>query len=169
MNISRRIAIKNLLFVTAGAALLPSCLDQPTSGASISLKNLKISKDQEDALASVTETIIPTTDTPGAKDISAHLFVLKMVDDCYTDAEQKLFVNGFEGFNQLVESKYKRPFPKCTAKEKEELLTALEGGKDIAEDVLSFYKSTKGLTLFGYTTSQYYMTKVKGYNIIPGK
>ena len=32
-----------------------------------------------------------------------------------------------------------------------------------------FYQSTKKLTIQAYTTCEYYMTKIRGYNIIPGK
>ena len=168
MNITRRIALKNLLIVAAGTTLLPACF-QDDKKASLGLRHLRISGDQEKTLAALTETIIPTTDTPGAKDISAHLFVLKMVDDCYTSEEQDAFMEGFETFGKQVQQKYNKPFEECSQTEKEAFLTALEKEEDGENPIRSFYKSTKGLTVFGYTTSQYYLTQVKGYNIIPGK
>lgn len=168
MNITRRIALKNLLIVAAGTALLPSCM-QDDKKSSINLKHLQLSRDHEKALAALTETIIPTTDTPGAKDISAHLFVLLMVDDCYAREEQEAFMQGFDAFLKQVQTKYNKPFEDCDQAQKETFLTALEKDQEDNQPVHSFYKSAKGLTVFGYTTSQYYLTKVKGYNIIPGK
>jgi len=168
MNITRRIALKNLLIVAAGTALLPSCL-QDDKKTSINLKHLKFSGDHEKTLAALTETIIPTTDTPGAKDISAHLFVLKMVDDCYTREEQEAFMEGFDAFRKQVQMKYNKGYEEIDQAQKEAFLTDLEKDKEGKGPIHSFYKSAKGLTVFGYTTSQYYLTQVKGYNIIPGK
>lgn len=82
MAVNRRSAIKQLLYVSAGMALLPACL-QHTSRASLTLKNISVDGDQEKMLAELVETIIPATTTPGAKALSAHLFTLIMMDDCY--------------------------------------------------------------------------------------
>ena len=166
MNITRRIAIRNLLLITAGTLLLPSCID---GGASIKLTNLDVDGEQESILGSLTDAIIPQTDTPGAKDISAHLFALKMVDDCYTKEEQKAFMLGFKDFNKLVKDKYKMSFAQLGAVQQEELLTLLEDGKKVPEGVQSFYSSVKSFTVLGYTTSKYYLTEVKNFNLIPGK
>lgn len=166
MNITRRVAIRNLLIVTAGVAFLPSCFQEKTS---ISLKNLDINADHENILASLTDAIIPKTDTPGAKDIAAHLFTLKMVDDCYGKEEQKNFMLGFEEFNKMVERKYNNSFSKLKPQQQEELLSQLEKGTDIPEAIKSFYSSTKRLTILGYTTSKYYLTEVKNFSLIPGK
>lgn len=166
MNITRRAAIRNLLIVTAGVAFLPSCFQEKVS---ISLKNLDINADHESILASLTDAIIPKTDTPGAKDIAAHLFTLKMVDDCYNKEEQKNFMLGFEEFNKMVDSKYNSSFSKLKPQQQEELVNQLEKGTDIPEAIKSFYSSAKSLTILGYTTSEYYLTKVKNFSLIPGK
>jgi hypothetical protein len=166
MNITRRAAIRNLLIVTAGAALLPSCFQETVS---IKLKNLDIDSDHERILAALTEAIIPKTDTPGAKDISAHLFTLMMVDDCYNKEEQQAYLDGFEAFNQMVQSSYKQSFLKLTSQQQEELLNHLEKGADVPEPVKSFYSSTRRLTILGYTTSKYYLADVKKFSLIPGK
>jgi hypothetical protein len=82
MAISRRTVLKQMVFTSAGLLLIPSCMDD-RSKASILVKNFSITTDQEAMLAELTESIIPKTSTPGAKDIYAHLFVLKMVDDLW--------------------------------------------------------------------------------------
>jgi hypothetical protein len=166
MNITRRIAIRNLLLVTAGTLLLPSCME---GAASIKLVNLDIDGEHENILASLSEAIIPKTDTPGAKDISAHLFALKMVDDCYTKEEQKAFMLGFEEFNKMVKGKYQNSFAELKESQKEELLTYLEKGENVPEGIKSFYSSAKRLTVLGYTTSKDYLTKVKNFSLLPGQ
>jgi len=88
---NRRIAIQQLLLIWAGVALLPSCL-QNEQKVSIPLKMIRIDPDDESMLAELAETILPKTDTPGAKDLSAHLFALKMVDDCYSKVNQEKYI-----------------------------------------------------------------------------
>ena len=165
MNITRRVAIKNLLIVTAGVAILPSCFQENTT---VKLKNLDISRAQEEVLASLTDAIIPKTDTPGARDIAAHLFVLKMIDDCYSKEEQETFTKGFKEFDRFTTDKFKKSFNELKALQKKELLTQLEKNEGNPEAVKSFYQSAKSLTILGFTTSKYYLTEVKNYNIIPG-
>ncbi len=155
-----------MLIVAAAAAILPSCVP---GKATIDLNNLKINRDQEDLLGSLTETIIPTTETPGAKEISAHLFTLKMVDDCYTAEEQKTFMQGFDEFNKMAETEYKDSFDDLSAAQKTEMLNRLEKGDQISEPLKSFYKSTKNLSILAYTTSKDYLTKIKKFSLIPGK
>jgi len=104
MHLNRRQALKRLAIITAGVSLIPSCM-QDKNKASILLKNLQVGGDQEQLLAELAETIIPATDTPGAKDISAHLFVLKMMDDCYTKEDQQKFMRGLEQFEKETKNK----------------------------------------------------------------
>ncbi len=68
----RRSAIRCFLAGSAGVILLPACLHDKRK-SSVILKNISLTGDQEDMLADLAETIIPRTDTPGARDISAHL------------------------------------------------------------------------------------------------
>ena len=102
MNLSRRMAIKQFLYASAAVVLIPSCLHDK-SKASIILKNMQIDADQEKLLAEIAESIIPTTTTPGAKDVSAHLFALKMIDDCYNKDGQQKFVQHVDRSNGHAE------------------------------------------------------------------
>ncbi|HEY0895824.1 MAG TPA: gluconate 2-dehydrogenase subunit 3 family protein [Sphingobacteriaceae bacterium] len=168
MHITRRIALRNLLIAAAGTALLPSCL-QDDAPASVAFKKIRVTGKQEQMLASLTETIIPTTDTPGAREISAHLFLLKMVDDCYTADEQREFLKGLEAFSGESEKRYRKDFHKLDAGRKEEFLSGLEKAGEDGSPLTAFYRSVRSLTILGYTTSEYYLTRIRGYRIIPGK
>ena len=88
IKMNRRAVIKNLALVIGSAILLPSCLKNDGTPV-VALKHLNINSDQENLIGDVCETIIPKTNTPGAKDLNVHLFVLKMLDDCYTKKDQK--------------------------------------------------------------------------------
>lgn len=55
-----------------------------------------ISGTQKKLLGELSETLIPASDTPGAKDVSAHLFALMMIGDCYKKEDKgyhQIFLN----------------------------------------------------------------------------
>ena len=165
---NRRSTIKTLLIFSTGAAVLPSCL-QDTEKSSLSLKNLKINDNEQELLAELSETIIPKTDTPGAKDVSAHLFALLMIDDCHAPDERDKFAKGLKGFEEFTKKKFDKSFVKCTRSERAEILKAVESKKDIPGEVTFFYNRMKWLTIQAFTTSEYYLTKVQVYKLAPGK
>lgn len=166
MNINRRSAIKQFIIITAGVALLPSC----KSNKKVSLyNNIPINEEQQAFLAEVAETIIPATNTPGAKDVSAHIFALQMMNDCYKADDREKFVKGMQQFEDNVQKEYKKSFVQCSASEREAILTAEEARKDAKDEAHSFYTTLKSLTLHAYTSSKYYLTNVQVYKLVPGK
>ncbi len=167
MIITRRDAIRNCLIISVGA-LVPSCLQEKSKPA-IAYKHLSIDGNQERLISEVSETIIPVTDTPGAKDTYTHLFVLKMLDDTYTEDEQQQFIKGMKEFEKLSQKKFDKSFVDCNALQREELVRKNINSKEVSEDVSAFFKIMKKLTVQGYMTSKYYLTNVQTYKLVPGK
>jgi len=165
---NRRSVIKNFLFVSAGMSLIPACMHDKGK-ASFLLKNINVNGDQEKMLADLTETIIPKTNTPGANDLSSHLFVMMMVDDCFKKEDQQKFVKGMAAFEDLTKKRCNNTFTDCTPAQKKELLTDIEKKNNIPDDVTAFYNITKRLTIQSFTSSQYYLTKVQVYELVPGR
>ena len=168
MAVNRRSAIKQLLYVSAGMALLPACL-QHTTRTSLALNNIKVDGDQGKLLAELAETIIPATTTPGAKALSAHLFTLVMMDDCYKKADQQKWLSGMKAFEQASKKLNGQAFADCTVPQREALLTSLEAGKDDKSDLSYFYKTTKHLTIQAFSSSKYFLTNVNIYELVPGR
>ncbi len=164
----RRTILKQMLYVAGGVVLLPACVHNKSKSA-ILLKQLKVDGDEEQLMADLCETIIPATDTPGAKDLSAHLFTLMMVDDCYKKEDQQKFINGLKAFEGKTKKDFSKAFVDLSAGEKEKLLAELEARKDDKEDLSFFYTSTKRLAIQAYTTSKYFLTKVQVYELVPGR
>src|ERR1700755_1406315 len=129
MPVNRRNAIKRLALVAVGAALLPACFHHHAKTA-FPTKNFQLSDDQQQQLEELTAAIIPSGTTPGAREVSAHLFVLKMLDDCFSKDDRDKFLRGLK--------KLKNTSP--------ETLTALETKKIADEDLIFFYTTTKRLT-----------------------
>lgn len=170
MTITRRAALRNCFIITIGSALIPSCRqDKTTSG--IVYKNLKIDGKQEALISELCETIIPKTDTPGAKDTYTHLFVLKMLDDMFTTEEQDQFIKGLREFDKLSEKKFDKSFTEASVPQKEELVAAVinKDSKEASEAIAMFINTTKKLTVQGYMTSKYYLTNVRVYKLVPGR
>ena len=168
MNMNRRTAVKNFLIFSAGVVFIPSCF-QEQGRPSIVLTNINISSDDEDLMAEVCETFIPATGTPGAKDIGAHLFVLKMLDDCTTKEDQQKVVEGLKGLDKLAKKEVNKTFISCTPKERADLFALIESKKDLPDEVAQFYTSVKKLTIQAFTTSKYFLTNVHVYEMVPSR
>lgn len=170
MKITRRDAIRNCIILSVGAAIIPSCVQEKAKPL-ITLRHIDLDGNQQKLIAELCETIIPKTDTPGAKDTSTDLFVLKMLDDCTTKEEQDQFVKGLKAFNDLSKKQFNNSFVSCTAPQRQDLLKSIvdDKNKQVPEEVVNFYKTMKKLTLQGYMTSKYYLTNVRVYKLVPGK
>ena len=164
----RRTVIKQLALATGAIVLMPSCM-QDNDKVSIQLKKIKIAGSQEKLLAELTETILPATDSPGAKDIAAQLFVLRMVDDCYKNEDQEKFMRGLAAFDKKADGQFGKSFTKCTAAEKETLVKELDTKKSGEADLAYFYNTVKGLTVQAYATSKFYLTNVEDFKLVPGR
>ena len=165
---NRRILLKQLAVSTAAAFMLPSCLLEKEK-VSQALNNLKITSDDEKLISLLAETIIPETDTPGAKSLKADAFALVMVDDCMDKAEQEKYLAGMRAFDDAVEKVAGKSFSDASADERADILGKVEAAKDdLPEDVSNFYWETKGLIIHGYTSSQHYLTSIKPYVHVPG-
>jgi hypothetical protein len=167
-EMERRIAIRNFLILSAGVGLLPSCHDQ-VRPSTITLKNFQITRDQEKLLASMTETLLPTTISPGAGEIGAHSFVLTMVDDCFTKKDRDQFVRGLNEFSDFTMKNLGEKFDESGEEKKNGLINEFETKKlKPGSDMVFFYATVKRLTLQAYMSSKYYLTQVQKYQLIPG-
>lgn len=169
MSISRRTAFKQALFIVGGVVFLPACMQADKSTASIALKNLKITSTEEKSLAELAETILPTTATPGSKDLYLHQFILKMIDDCQSPEEQKAFEAVLKAFEKFSEKTFDSGFNNLTPQQKAQLLQRIEAKQDVPEEVAAFYGKVKGLAIQGYLTSKHYLTNVQVYELVPGR
>ena len=167
-NLSRRQALKQFAFVSAGIAIIPSCL-QDRSKSNLLLKKIKVSPADENMLAELCESIIPKTDTPGAKDLSAHLFVLMMIDDCSKKEDQDAFINGIKSFNEFNTQTINKNFLEANQDERVTVLKKILLIKDEKSPVLTFLNDVKKRTIQAYTSSEFFLTKVQVYELIPGR
>lgn len=162
--VSRRVLLKQLAVVSAGVALSQSfvgCSSKPST----LFKKVAITEDQEGLLKLIAETIIPKTSTPGATDTKVIEYTAKMIDDCLSKADQEKWLKGLGLFNEAAD---KNGFANNNTADQIKFLTEFNESKE-ETDINFFFKTTKRYTLRGFTSSEYFMTNVQGYKIIPGK
>jgi len=172
---NRRSVLKNLGVIVGGAVLLPSCMHKDGTSY-VQLKYIDVKEDQQKLIAEICETIIPRTHKPGAKNLDIPAFVLKLVDDCFDKKSQAEFLKGLGKFDDFVKNKKRNSFMDLNVKDRETLLTAIENdgkAKKLTNpddaDVYNFYTVLKQQTIFGYTTSKFFMTKEIVYELVPGR
>ena len=155
--------------IIGGAAFLEGCKSSDSSAA------FALTKDQIAFLDEVAETIIPTTNTPGAKAAKVGEFMNTMVKDCYVSADQKIFLEGITKIEDASKKKFSKAFMETTAGEKTALLNEInkelkaynEAKKD--KDPNHYFGLMKQLTLLGYFTSEIGATQALRYVAVPGK
>lgn len=172
---NRRIALKQLGLITAGAALLPACVNEAAKATSIALKNIKVTGGQEAILAEVADTLIPATDIPGAKAMNLQQFILRMVDDCQSAEAQKDFESGLTAFEESVDKKFGKSFEELAPADRKAFIAELDANartekeNESLSQLSKFYLMTRRYTIQGFTSSEYVLTNVLPYNMIPGK
>ena len=121
----------------------------------------------------VAETIIPKTNTPGAKDAGTGQFIALYATDGYDETNKKILREGIGKINEASEKKFGETFMKINAAQKQELLTAIDAeAKNYSKQnppAPHYFTLMKQLTLWGFFTSKEGATKVLRYNPVPGK
>lgn len=160
----RRIALKNIA-TAAGMMMLPAWANG-WSKKDVTSAQPYLSLNQDQLLAEIVETIIPATDTPGAKALHVHNFVQKMIADCHEEEVQKNLVKGLNAVESLAKQQFGTSFDSSNTTQRIEVLTRMEQSDDA--DQKAFYLLVKDLTIQGYMTSEYVMTKHTNYTMVPG-
>ena len=164
---NRRSAIRNVIYFSAGAVLLPACA-RDEKGV-IVLKNISLTGSQEKTLAALTESILPKTKSfIGAADLKAHEFILTMIDDCSSPEDQERFMNGQKAFEELTKKKFSKAFYDCSAGEKKELLKTIKQTSNQPGEVNVFYDTVRHYTIQSFTSSKEYLTQIRNYKMVPG-
>lgn len=174
----RRIALKQLALLTGGLMVIPSC-DFSRENVLAAYEKLQITEDHKKLLSKVVETILPGGDMVGAKELNMQDFVLIMANDCLSAEEQQSFTNGLRAFNKYVQKEYGTQFTKMDQSQAEKVFNSITNNKQInsenpkqggtnLEELKYFLDTTKRYTLQGYLSTEYFMTEIMPYKMIPG-
>lgn len=119
-------------------------------------------------LDEIGETIIPATDTPGAKAAGIGAFMTMMVADCYDDAHHAAFQAGLaqlreEGFLTATPVTRTARLNHLDAEQKRHQATKA------ADAPAHFFRMMKQLTIVGYFTSEIGATQALHFEETPGR
>jgi len=126
---------------------------------------------QYQQITAITETIIPQTDTPGAKEADVSIFIDMMLSTWYKKDEKELFLSWLDKFNMHVIENFRKSFNELNLKDQNTSLEMLNQGKifDLHNGGKDFFVQIKQLTVLGYYTSNIGMTVERRYLPNPGK
>jgi hypothetical protein len=146
------------------------------SGCKSNAKSTKeFTQDDIALLDEVSDTILPTTATPGAKAAKVGTFMTVMVNDCYEENDQKVFHEGMDKLNDFSKKTYDQPFMKLNQQQRHDLLVKLDTEqndymkKKKKEEPSHYFRMMKELTLLGYFTSEIGCTQARRYVERPGR
>lgn len=170
--INRREALSRVAIIMGGTVLGAEAF---LSGCKTNTKGVRFSKDDIAFLNEVAETIIPATGTPGAKEAKVGEFMTVMVNDCYEEKNQTIFMEGLKKLEEASKQLNSKGFMESTPEQRNTLLVALDKeAKEYQkskkpEDPTHYFTMMKQLTLSGYFTSEIGATKALRYVAVPGK
>ncbi|MCE7065477.1 gluconate 2-dehydrogenase subunit 3 family protein [Dyadobacter sp. CY326] len=161
----RRVALKSMAVAMGAMAGLPAW----ASGWSKSSlgKGTLLAADQAKILSAMVETIIPKTDTPGAGELGVGAFVQKMVTDCYDSKAQAGLKSGVSNLDEQSIQRFGKSFADAGKEQRLQILQEIDKGSDAGQK--AFLGMVKNLTIQGYMSSEYVMTNLTHYEMIPAR
>jgi hypothetical protein len=173
-NMNRREAIARVSLILGGTIIGS---DLFLSGCKPDKKKVEtvLTRDSLALINEISETILPQTSTPGAKEANVGHFMIDFVNDCYSAPDRAIFIQGLAAIDKRSMKAYHDNFMQINEQQRLELLTNLdveqkEYTKSKNETSPNHYfRMMKELTLLGYFTSEVGCTKALRYVPIPGK
>ena len=193
---NRREAIQRVAMIMGGAIIGSNLfIEGCTRSASKDVETL-FDKSITDRIGDLADAILPPTSSPGAKEAGVGNFIPVMVRDCYTEAQQKVFVEGFNSLDAKSKEFKNKVFKDLSLAERTELADLLDKEakefnkkldesqketreqnklkqnelyRDIVNDPPHWFTMFKQLTLTGFFSSELGCTKALRYVKVPGK
>ena len=177
--------------VIGGEFLLSGCKNPESNALEFTEANIAF-------LDEVAETILPQTNTAGAKAAGVGMFMTVMVNDCYKPEDQEIFHKGINTLNEACKKMHSHGFMKATPEERKALLISVDketkdyvkkkadfdndqrekekqaqekGTTDFKRETMPnhYFQQLKQLAIFGYFTSEKGRKEGLRYTPVPGK
>ncbi|MES1200054.1 MAG: gluconate 2-dehydrogenase subunit 3 family protein [Pseudomonadota bacterium] len=125
----------------------------------------------------VAETIMPRTDTPGAKDAHVGAYIATYAEACYELGDLAVLKAGIGALNAEMERRFAVDFMRATPAQRTSALIEIDreahqharATADMEGSTPHYFTLMKQLTLNGFFTSELGATKVARYRPVPGK
>lgn len=168
MSVNRRDALKSMVLIMGGTmvgstAILTGCAPESQ------IEGLNFSPEDIAFLDEVGDTIIPETDTPGAKAVGIGAFMVMMVTDTYDAENQGAFVSGINSLRSDFKSSNGKSFEEGTVEERTGFLNEMKAKAAAGEESAKVINMLKDLTVLGYFSSEIGATQALNYVEVPGR
>ncbi|RNC83917.1 MAG: gluconate 2-dehydrogenase subunit 3 family protein [Balneola sp.] len=171
-QISRREALKRAAYLLGGAISAPTVLGVMSGCSPSRASATHFTEAEMKFLGDVAEIIIPTTDTPGAREVGVPKFMDDMIFTIWEEKDRKYFLDNLDSFTKKAERELGKPFVDATPEEQTAFITkehdAVFGGDVDWDAPRPFIWQMKEMTLAGYFSSEVGMTQVLQYEMVPG-
>lgn len=158
---TRRDWIKGMALATLG-----SVISYPLS-ANQTGSTLALSAVDEASLNLWIGAIIPESKIPGAVSLGVPTFVKTMLKDCYEASAQTTFQTVLGQIPGWFQTENGHALSAASTAEKEQFLFLLEKGH-FGSDAQKAMATLKGLTIQGYTSTEYVLVNHLNYQMAPG-
>ena len=161
----RRDALKLLLAISAAGAA--ACSENEESPRTSEVDKLTLS--HMATLTAVVDTIIPTTDTPGAVEAAVPETLSQLVSEWGDESFRRYWINGLTALGQDLAKIGGQSFSKMSAKARENLLAQYDADVYAGKVQDSFYKDMKATAATAYYMSEPGATQELRYEAVPGE
>jgi len=180
---NRRDALKNTALLVGGVLAGPSLLSILQSCTRVDRLNWQpqfLTNDQARFISAFVDTLLPATDTPGALDVKADIFIDRFFANVYDRDARQQAGSDIDELNVGSVVKYGEPFVDLNSDNRKKYLTDREKesgtfrksvwGTPVGEQNVppGFYKSLKSLTLWAYFSSEKVGEEILVYDPVPG-
>jgi hypothetical protein len=195
----RRIALKNIGLSFGYVVATPTILSLLQSCKNENLVTWTpefLSKDEGDVLTKLVDILLPKTDTPSASEVNVHIFIDKYAKEIMEEKDQNFFKMAMDKFtDKALSDAGKDKMKDLTSEDLEPVLAnALKVSKEdevknfklidsyhqavkageigVLDDNIArfaFMSSLRGLTIWGFKTSEFIGEEVLAYLPVPGE
>ena len=148
----RRTALQRIAILMGGtlsastvAGVLGGC---SSSGDDTIFTARTLSEGRDELVATLSELIIPQTDTPGARAAKVHEFIDNMLTDWYDEGEVEDFLSGLKDVQHHATRYDAESFTDLSEEIQIQILSEMELNE------VPFFQTIKSMTLLGYYTSE---------------
>ncbi|MCB0517878.1 MAG: gluconate 2-dehydrogenase subunit 3 family protein [Lewinellaceae bacterium] len=162
----RRHAIKNILAISAGAALLPSC---ETDANLPVYENIPLDKKQRQLIAQLADAILPKGKTQVNTPEETTDFILTVFNDNKPLEDIQKYTTGLTEFQTYLKEKYSTDFSKINKEKQAEILSYIMGENGPTGNVKYFYENTRDLAIEQFMSSEFFLKNVMEWEFAPGR
>lgn len=173
--INRREALRRTALLLGGAVSAPTLLGfMGGCSANAQADGFQLfNQEQAQLVTSVSDIIIPTTDTPGAAEVGVPSYIDDMVMNMWSEEDRTLFMNNLKDFEKRASQQLGTSFNAAAPEQQAEFVNA-EHSRVFSGDVdwsapRPFIWQMKELTISGYFSTEVGMTQVLQYVQVPGR